>query len=345
MVYLVGPKIGIKYEGPDATVTASYRINREGFANHPGLDRFHQDFSVDTDIGRMLSTVLPKGSTIQVQERMIYTPILPNFQSLLTPAADVSNGGVSTGRTNTLRNVFEVNESMPISMLTRIALGYKNSYTQYQDPTLIDSQMNEARFTIRHDISRTDTTSTGYSYRRFNPYGGEVSHLHGLTVGDRHEFSPILKGEASFGVTAAVLPAFNSPKYSGHGTLSVSRQFKNRSNISLRGSRYLDAASGISGIPLITDRATISMTKDLTQALSMEADLNGARNYSIVKEAGTGRPIDIHSQGANIGLHYRLASWLMSDLEYRFYRQERMGNNQTNFTRNLYGFTLRANWN
>ncbi len=86
------------------------------------------------------------------------------------------------------------------------------------------------------------------------------------------------------------------------------------------------------------------MTRSFTSALSTEAALDVARNYSVVKEAVTGRPVDIHSQGANLGLHYQLASWLMSDLEYRYYRQETMGTYQADLTRNLYSVTLRGKW-
>jgi len=344
MVYLVGPRIGIKYEGPDATVTAGYRVNAELFATHPSLNRVRQEISVDAVLTRMMRTVLPKGSTLHVRENLYYTPILPDFESWLTPSPDGTTGGVRTPRTNTFRNVFEIDESMPVSLLTRVEFGYKNSYTQYQDPGLIDSQMNEVTITFNHDLSRIDTTTTGYSYRRFNPFGGEVTHLHTLSLGDQHQFSPILKGEAWIRGIAAVLPGFNKPQYSVHGGLGVTRQFKNQTTLSLRWTQYIDAASGISSVPLNSDRVSFSITKNFTPALSGEGTLDLARNYSLVKDQSNNLPVDIYSQGTNVGLHYQLTSWLMSDLEYRYFRQESTVNSQAGLSRNIYGFALRGKW-
>ncbi|MBI3812617.1 MAG: hypothetical protein HY283_10535 [Nitrospirae bacterium] len=343
MVTLIGPQIGMKYEDAEMAINASYRVNAELFATHQNLNRVRQDFSVETDFSRMLSTVLPKGSTVHVSETLVYTPILPDFESLVNPSPDVTTGGVRTPRTNTLRNIFDIDESMPLSTISKIGFGYKNSYTQYQDPALVDSQTNEARMSYSRDLSRTDTATTGYSYRRFNPYGGEISHIHTLSLGDRHDFSPILTGDAGLGVIAAVLPDLN-PQYSLYGSLSASRRFKDRIQMSIRGSRNIDASSGIASVPLITDKAALSLNKQFTAALSADTDLNVARNYSIGKERVTGRPIDIHSQGAGIGVRYQFTTWLLSDFEYHYYRQETSGNFQADLSRNQYSFTLRAKW-
>lgn len=344
MVYLIGPQIGMKYEDADMAITAAYRVNMELFTIHHKLNSAQQDLTADADLSRMLSTVLPKGSTVHVGEILFYTPILPDFESLVNPSSDVTTGGVRTPRTNTLRNVFEIDESMPLSTLSKIGFGYKNSYTQYQDPALVDSQTNEARISFGQDLSRTDTATAGYSYRRFNPSGGEISHLHTLTLGDRHDFSPILSGNAEIGVIAAVLPDFNAPQYSLYSNLSVSRRFKDRVQVSVRGSRNMDASSGIASTPLISDKASLSLNKQFTVALSADADLNVARNYSIGKVKETRNLIDIHSQGAGIGVHYQFTTWLVSDFEYHYYRQETAGNFQADLSRNQCSFTLRAKW-
>ncbi len=344
MVYLVGPQLGMKYEDAEMAITVGYRVNAELFTTHHNLNNVRQDLSAEADLSRMLSTVLRKGSMVHVREDLFYTPILPDFESLVNPSAGVTTGGVRTPRTNTLRNIFEIDESMPLSTLSKIGFGYKNSYTQYQDPALIDSQTNEARISFSQDLSRIDTATAGYSYRRFNPYGGEISHFHTLMLGDRHDFSPILTGDAGLGVIAAVLPDLNAPEYSLYGTLSVSRRFKDRIQLSVRGSRNIDTSSGITTTALINDRGTLSLNKQFTTVLSADAALNVARNYSIGKEKETGNLIDIHSQGASIGIHYQFTSWLLSDFEYQYYRQETTGNFQADLSRNQYSFTLRAKW-
>ena len=343
-VTLVGPRVGMKYEGADVTISAGYRVNVELFATHQELNRVRQDLSVETDFSRMLGAVLPKQSRIRIREMIVYTPILPDFESLVAPSPDETTGGVRTPRTNTLRNVFEINDSMPLSTVTKIAFGYKNSFTRYQDPSLIDSMMHEARISFSQDLSRTDTATTAYSYRLFDPHGGEDTYLHTLLLGDRHEFSPILTGKAEMGGIATVLPDRDKPQYSAHGALSVSRRFKDRLQLSARLGHTVDASSGIANTVLITDSGALSLNRQFTSALSADTALNVARNYSMGKDKTTGRPIDIYSQGVSMGVHYQFTSWLTSDFEYRYYRQETKGSFQADLTRNLYSISLRAQW-
>lgn len=130
MAYVVGSQVGMKYEGAAVEMTGSYHLSAELFATHHNLNRVGQDLSLETDFGRLLASVLPKGSTIA---------ILPDFQSLVTSSPDATTGGIRTPRTNTLRNAFEISDSTSLSTVTRIELAYKNIYTQYQDPALIDS--------------------------------------------------------------------------------------------------------------------------------------------------------------------------------------------------------------
>jgi hypothetical protein len=271
---------------------------------------------------------------------VFYTPILPDFESLLNPSSDETTGGIRTPRTNTLRNVFEIDGTRPLSILTDIQFGYKNVYTRYQDPTLIDSQTNTVRAGFRTDLSRTDALTTSYSYGRFNPTNGEITHIHSFTLGERHDFSPILTGDAGMGVTATVSPGLDRPQYSGHGNLSITRKFKEQIQLSARVSRSIETGSGITATALITDKGGVSLSRQFTSALSADAALNVARNYSIEKQ--TGDRIDVYSQGADIGVHYQLTSWLLSDFGYNFNRQKTEGIFQADLTRNQYSFSLRA---
>jgi hypothetical protein len=344
MVYLVQPLVGMKYEGTDMGITASYRASAEFYATHQNLNGVSQELSLETDFSRMLSAILPKESTAHVRELLLYTPILPDFQSLVTPSPDMTTGGVRTPRTNTLRNVFDIDWSMPFSILTKMTLEYKNTDTQYQDPALVDSQTNGVTIDLSHALSRTDTLTAASSYSRFNPYGGAISHLYTLTVGDQHGFSPVLTGSASLGVGAAVLPDRNQAQYSTNGSLSISSKITGRLQLNAEAGRHFSTDSGITSVVLITDMGRISLDQQFTKFLSANVALNVARNYSLGAQKDTGVLIDVHSQGASIGLNYQIASWLVSGLEYQYLHQQTAGSFQGNLIRNQYSFTLRANW-
>ncbi len=344
MVYVIGPQVGMKYESADVEITGSYNLSAELFATHHNLNQASQNLTVETDVSRMMASILPNESTLRFTEVMYNVPILPNFQSLVTPSADVTTGGVSTPRTKTFRNFFEIMESSPLSALTRIQFSYQNMYTQYQDPALVDSQTNGVTIDLSHDLSRTDTLTAGSSYSRFNPYGGAISHLYALTVGDQHSFSPVFTGSASLGVGAAVLPDLNQPQYTAYGNVSISRKINERLQLGAQANRSFGTNSGITGAVLITDSGTVSLDQQFTKFLSGKAALNAARNYSLGAEKAIGVLIDVHSQGASIGLNYQFTSWLVSNLEYQYTRQETFGSYRADLTRNQYSFTLQAKW-
>ena len=344
MVYVIGPQVGMKYQGTNMDVTASYGLQAELFANHHNLNQVLQNLSLDTDFGRMLMSALPKGSTFHVHELMSYTPTLPNFQSLVTPSPGVTTGGVITPLTRTFTNVFGIDDTTPLSTLTRIEVAYSNSYTNFQDPSLIDTQTNHIQLSVGHDVSRTDVVTTGYSYSRVNAYGGPITHLHSISVGDKHEFSPIMTGTVEGGAVAMILPDQNRPEFSAQGSLSISRQFKEQVRLNARVSQETNTFSGIVNTALITDTGALSLSRQFTPSLGGEVSVNVARNYSTNAEKRTGVLIDIRSQGASLGLHYQVTSWLLSDLTYGYLRQETFGSYQDGLIDNQCSFTLRAKW-
>lgn len=344
MVYVVGSQVGMKYESADVEMTGSYNLSAELFATHHNLNQASQSLALDTDVSRMMASILPNESTLRFTEVMYHVPGLPNFQSLVNPSADATTGGVSTLRTKTFRNIFGINESTSLSPVTKINFSYRNIYTQYQNPALVDSQTNGVTIGLSHYLSRTDMLTAGSSYTRFNPYGGAISHLYALTVGDQHSFSPVFTGSASLGVAAALLPDLNQPQYAVNGNLSISRKVNERLQLGVQADRNFGTSSGITSTVLITDSGTVSLDQQFTKFLGGKAALNAARNYSFGAAKAIGLLVDVHSQGAMIGLNYRFASWLASNLEYQYTRQETFGSYRADLTRNQYSFTLQSKW-
>jgi hypothetical protein len=344
MVYSVGSRLGIKYLTLGMGLGVIYRVNAELFQTHSNLNRVSQDLSIDTDFGQALEPLTTRRTKIRIKENIYYTPVLPNFESLLAPPSDATTGGIRTPRTTTLRNVFEIIGSRSLSILTDLDCGYKNIYTRYKDPALIDSQTNEVRIGFLTKLSRTDSLTAHYSYSRFSPYGGEITHIHSFTIGEEHAFSRVLTGNAAVGETASVRPDLDRPQYSVHGSLSMTRRFKDEIQLYARVQRSVETGSGISSSALLRDSGSVSLSRQFTPALSANIRVDVYRNYSIGGLDQNGDLIDVHSQGAGIGLHYQFTTWLTSDLAYDYSRQETVGSFKANMTRNQYSFSLRAQW-
>jgi len=288
--------------------------------------------------------ILPQNSFLRFSEVMYDAPFLPNFQSAVTPNPNVTTGGVVTPRTKSIRNAFTIEESSPISTLTGIHFSYQNLYSQYQDPSFIDSQTNTVTIGLTHVLSRADTLIADSSYNRFDPHGGGPTFTYQLTVGDQHLFSPVTTGSVSLGAGAAVLPDLNQPQYTWLGHLSVSRKINERLQWSAQVGRDFNITSGITSTVLVTDSATVSLNQQYTQFLGATAGLNAARNYSLGLKTSTGYETDIYSQDVSLGLNYQLATWLFSNLSYIYTRQEAIKNPGGDMVRNQYSFTLQAHW-
>ncbi len=70
MVYLIGPRLGIKYEGPKMSIGAGYRVNAELFGSHPDNNRVRQDLSIYTDFSRTLASLIPRNANIRINENV-----------------------------------------------------------------------------------------------------------------------------------------------------------------------------------------------------------------------------------------------------------------------------------
>jgi hypothetical protein len=261
------------------------------------------------------------------------------------PTVDVSTSGVGTPRSNTFRQSFGLSDATPLSSLTRLNISYSNSFSHFQDPSLVDGWTNGVLIGINHDMSRTDTINATTSYSRYNPYGGGISNTYSLTGGDQHQFSPVFTGSAALGVGAAVYPNQtnnqNQAQYTMNGNLSVTRKINEDLDVSINASRGFGTGSGIAKIPLVTNVGTVTLDQRFTQFLRLTVALNAARNYSL---GGAADKTNVLSRGADLVLNYQFTSWLVGDLMYSYYRQDSFESGQPDLSRNQYSFALRARW-
>jgi hypothetical protein len=359
MVYVVGSQVGLNYQGADVDMAGNYNLGVELFTTHHDLNHAAQSLNLVGDLSRLLAPVLPNQSTLHFSESIVYAPNLPLFSSSGlnqsntsaipgAPSVDVSTSGVGTPRSDSFRHGFSLSNVTPLSALTRLNLSYSNNFTHFSDPTLVDGWTNGVRLGIERDVSRTDTLTADTSYTRFNPYGGGISNTYTLTGGDQHKFSPVFTGSAELGVGAVVYPnqiqnqKQSQAQYTMNGNLILTRKINENLQMSATLSRGFGTGSGIATVPLVTNIGSVTLDQQFTQFLRLTAALNAARNYSLGGDLAT--KTNVLSRGANFGLIYQIASWLESELDYSYYRQDSFESGQPDLSRNLYSFTLRARW-
>lgn len=339
-VYVIGPRGGMEYSGTQVDMKAGYNISANIYTRHRNFNRISQSLTLVGDISRAMNFMLPRESTLNVSDTLYSAPFFPDFETLVVPSPDVTTGGVRTPRNSSVRNVFGISESTPLTHLTKIQIGYKNAYTSYQEPTLVGSVTNGVTIGLSTVWSRIDTLSGSGSYQRFNPYGGPITHTYSLGVGETHIFSPVTTGTVNLGVGSAALPGLKKPRYIFIGGLSGSTQLTEALTLNAEIARGFSTSSGITNRVLIQDSATVSLKEHFTNYLSGRASLNASRNYSIT---GLGH-IDIRSQRTAIGLQYQLTQWLQSSLDYSFFRQEAFEDDPYNLNRSVISLHLQAQW-
>jgi hypothetical protein len=339
-VFEIGPSVGMKYGGTSVNLTGRYNVSANLYARHQSLNQISQNATLDADLSHAMKFMLPRESTIHFKETFYNAPYLPGFESSATSTSDVTTGGVQTPRNTTTRNTFEVNESTPLTQLTQLQLSYVNTYTWYQDPTLIDGFSNEIAMGLSTDLSRIDTLSGTGSYERFDAYGGPVTHIYSLTVEETHEFSPVTKGTGDVGVGYAVLPELTHPQSSFIGGLSGSTRLTKTIRLDGHIGRNFSTSSGIGNAPLISDVGTISIEDRFTTFLTGIVSVNAARNFSL---PGLFR-IDTHTYETAANLRYRFTTWLECNLRYLYSHQEDFGDAPYKFNRTVVGLNFQAQW-
>lgn len=339
-VYRVGPNVGMKYQGTSVDMKGNYNIYADIYTRHQNLNQITQNLMLDAEIGRMMTFILPKTSTLELRESFYNAPYLPGFQSSSVTSSNGTTGGVSTPRNTTTRNVFEVDESTPLTQLSQFKVAYVNSYTWYQDPTLIDGATNEISIGLSTDWSRIDTISETGSYQRYDPFGGPITHIYSLSVEEKHDFSPVTKGTVDLGIGWVVFPALNQTQDSFIGGLSGSSRLTE--TLELRGGvgRNFSTNSGIGNTTLISDFGNAAVDDRLTSFLTASLSLNAARNYSL---KGLTK-VDIRTWESAADLRYQFTTWLQGALGYSYLRQDTFGGDQFSFNRSVVALSFQMKW-
>jgi hypothetical protein len=325
----------MKYQGASMKLKGDYNVYADIYTRHRDLNQITQNLELDADIS------LPKASALLVRESFYNAPYLPGFQPSTVASSNGTTGGISTPRNTTTRNVLEINESTPLTQLSRLELAYVNSYTWYQDPTLLDGATNEIRMGLSTDWTRTDILSGTGTYQRYDPFGGPITHIYVLSAEEAHDFSPVTRGKIDLGIGWVVFPALEETQDSFIGGFSGSTKLTETLDVSANVGRSFSTDSGIGNTTLISDFVNAAIEDRLTTYLTGSLSFNAARNSSL---KGLSK-VDIRSQQATADLRYHFTTWLQADLGYSYLRQKDFEADLYSFIRNVVSLNFQAQWN
>src|SRR5438445_537241 len=158
----------------------------------------------------------------------------------------------------------------------------------------------------------------------------------GLKLADTFYFTPTLKANVTAGMT--VIEPSDRVQYLG--TASVEGKLQN-TDASLSYSRGVYPSFFISGLPLLSQVVTATVSHRLTALLTVTVNGNYAKNESV--PAGT---LSYESYGATVGLNYTVSRILNASLSYTNseYKTHSSGLN-ARFDRNMVMVMLTAAWN
>ncbi len=155
-------------------------------------------------------------------------------------------------------------------------------------------------------------------------------------MGWTRAFTPTLTGKVTTGMS--VIEPSNRVQY--QGTASLEGKFQN-TDASLSYSRGVYPSFFLSGLPLLSQVVTATVSHRLTDLLTATANGSYAKNESV--PAGM---LAYESYGVTVGLNYQVSRILNATLSYTNseYKQNSLGQS-SRFDRNMVMVGLRAEWN
>src|SRR2546428_4429823 len=185
-------------------------------------------------------------------------------------------------------------------------------------------------------VSPLDTLALTYQYQQADFSQGGGFHTHGVITGWTRAFTPTLTANVMGGMT--VIEPSNSVQYSVTATLTTKLQ---NTDARLSYSRGVYPSFFISGLPLLSQVVTATVSHRLTALLTVTVNGNYAKNESA--PAGI---LAFESYGVTVGLNYIVSRILKATLSYTNsqYKQHFMGQS-ARFDRNMVMVMLTAEWN
>jgi len=309
----IGANLSAIYSGSNVNLLTNYSGTLNTYADHSGLNVLTHDASMKVDMERWLRRFL-RDADITISENFRYTPELQdlNFNEDRGVRGAPGSSGLSTGRSDSYRNVFSVGLEHPVSQRQNVTIRYSNLLTEYSEPALIDNKT--------HSVF----AGTSLMFLRDVLYGNiGVSTMSGdgvdttgysVTGGLRHPLSPVSALDTNLGVETLEYEMGSSTSVM-RASLQFSRQFR-YVTCNTGYTRELNPASGVSTIPTRSD--FIYLNTGIRHSANLSSNIRA--NYSVNKST-RGSEIDTRSYNLSARVSYLFRPWLDGNVSVSHFNQ------------------------
>src|SRR2546425_10724104 len=342
----ISPQVKVDHKGRLIDGTVQGGAIGEVYVKNPRLNYIAPNGGVTLNLDNAVAQLV-RGTGLKVSDTFYYTPQPPAFVAPGT-GSQVSEAfvrGIQAARANSFTNAGSAIGSYALSPRVDLQATYMHQRihcgTAFASPTtgrFFNTTFQTATAGPQFKISPLDTLTLTYRYQKtdFSQGSGGGFHTHGGITGWTRFFTPTLKANVEAGMT--VIEPSNSVQY--QGTASLEGKFQN-TDASLSYSRGVYPSFFISGLPLLSQVVTATVSHRLTALLTGTVNGNYAKNESVPP----GR-LAYESYWVTVGLNYTVSRNLNAALSYTNseYKQHFTGLS-TRFDRNMVMVMLTAEWN
>ena len=343
-VTTISPRVKVEHKGRLIEGTVQGGATGEVYVKNPGLNYIALNGGVALNLDNAVAQVV-RGAGLKVSDTFYFTPQAPAFVAPGT-GGQVSEAfvrGIQAGRANSFSNSGSAIGSYALSPTMDLQATYMHQKihfgTAFVSPTtgrFFNTTFQTVTAGPQLKVSPLDTLALTYQYQQADFSQGGGFHTQGGSMGWTRAFTPILTGNVTGGMT--VIEPSNRVQY--QGGVSVDGKFQN-TDASLSYSRGVYPSFFNTGLPLLSQVVTATVSHRVTALLTVTANANYAKNESV--PAGT---LAYESYGVTVGLNYRVSRILNAALSYTNsqYKQNSLGQS-SRFDRNMVMVMLTAEWN
>ena len=346
-VTTISPRVKVEHKGRLIEGTVQGGATGEVYVKNPGLNYIALNGGVALNLDNAVAQLV-RGAGLKVSDTFYFTPQAPAFVAPGT-GGQVSEAfvrGIQAGRANSFSNSGSAIGSYALSPRVDLQATYMHQKihfgTAFVSPTtgqFFNTTFQTVTAGPQLKVSPLDTAALTYQYQQadFSQGGGSGGfHTHGGSMGWTRAFTPILTANVTGGMT--VIEPSNRVQY--QGGVSVEGKFQN-TDASLSYSRGVYPSFFNSGLPLLSQVVSATVSHRVTALLTVTANGNYAKNESV--PAGT---LAFESYWVTVGLNYRVSRILTATLSYTNSEYKSQSSGQlSRFDRNMVMIGLTAEWN
>jgi len=343
-VTTISPRVKVEHKGRLIEGTVQGGATGEVYVKNPGLNYIALNGGVTLNLDNAVAQLV-RGAGLKVSDTFYFTPQAPAFVAPGT-GGQVSEAfvrGIQAGRANSFTNAGSAIGSYALSPTMDLQATYMHQKihfgTAFVSPTtgrFFNTTFQTVTAGPQLKVSPLDTATLTYQYQKADFSQGGGFHTQGGSMGWTRAFTPILTGNVTGGMT--VIEPSNRVQY--QGGVSVEGKFQN-TDASLSYSRGVYPSFFNSGLPLLSQVVSATVSHRVTALLTVTANGNYAKNESV--PAGT---LSYESYWVTVGLNYIVSRILNATLSYTNseYKQNSLGQS-SRFDRNMVMVMLTAEWN